>query len=117
MKDTMEEYDILQCIDRALDAFGSSVKNSIFWRMSTLHNSTTSEVISDPTAFANVVHEVSNGSAHEIEASIINEMRKAFDLPASKTRNLVVALSAAKEQLTGTSFASMSGPSAMNSKS
>ncbi|MDG6994305.1 MAG: hypothetical protein JRN52_00160 [Nitrososphaerota archaeon] len=98
----MEEYDILRCIDRALDAFGSSVKNAIFWRMSTLHNSASSEVISDPAVFVGVVEEICNGSSFQVEASIIKEIRQVFDLPVEKTRSLATALNAAKQQLSGT---------------
>lgn len=72
----MEEYDLLQCIDKALDGYGSSVKNAIFWRMAILHNSTRNEVISDPTILARVIEETFGSSTKGIEMSIISEINK-----------------------------------------
>lgn len=99
VKREMEEYDLVQCIDRALDRFGSCVKNSVFWRLLILHNSETSEVISDPVVFSVVIKEISPDNAAEIEMSIINEIGKTFDLSAEETRSLVTAINAAKERM------------------
>ncbi|MHB1868839.1 MAG: hypothetical protein ACYCPP_07830 [Nitrososphaerales archaeon] len=98
----MEEYDLIKCIDKALDQFGSSVKNAIFWRMSLLHKSNTSEVVSDPTILSGVIEEIFSDSAPEIEKSIVREIRKVFDLAVEETSSLVVAVNAAKQQVIGT---------------
>ena len=95
----MEEYDLLQCIDKALDSYGSSVKNAIFWRMTILHNSSRSEVISDPAVLAQVIEETFGGSARGIEASIINEIDRKFNLSSNGVRSLVNAISEAKSQV------------------
>ena len=98
----MEEYDLIRCIDKALDQFGSSVKNAIFWRMSILHKSNTSEVISDPAVLTGVIEEMFSDSAPEIEKSIIDEIRKVFDLSFEETSSLAVAVSAARQQVIAT---------------
>ena len=95
----MEEYDLLQCIDKALDGFGSSAKNAIFWRMTMLHNSSRSEVISDPRIFANVIEETFGGGALGIEMAIIDELNKKFSLSAKGARSLVDAINEAKKQV------------------
>lgn len=95
----MEEYDLLQCIDKALDSFGSSVKNAIFWRMTILHNSSRNEVISDPCIFANVIEETFGTSAKGIEIAIIKELSKKFGLSAKGNRSLVDAINDAKSQV------------------
>ena len=98
----MEEYDLIRCIDKALDQFGSSVKNAIFWRMSILHKSNTSEVISDPAVLTGVIEEMFSDSATEIEKSIIDEIIKVFDLSFEETSSLAVAVSAARQQVIAT---------------
>ena len=95
----MEEYDLLQCIDKALDGYGSSVKNAIFWRMTMFHKSSRNEVISDPVIFSRVINEAFGSSAKGIEASIISEINKTFDLSARGVRSLVNAITEAKRQV------------------
>ena len=95
----MEEYDLLQCIDRALDSFGSSVKNAIFWRMTILHNSSRSEVISDPRILASVIEESFGSSATGIGMAIISEIGKRFSISSKGTRSLVDAITDAKRQI------------------
>ncbi len=95
----MEEYDLLQCIDKALDSYGSSVKNAIFWRMTILHNSSRSEVISDPAVLAQVIEETFGSSARGIEASIISEIDRKFNLSSNGVRSLANAISEAKSQV------------------
>lgn len=98
----MEEYDLLQCIDKALDGFGSSVKNAIFWRMTMLHNSGRSEVISDPATFARVIEETFGSSGKGIEIAIISELDKKFNLSARGVRSIVDAITEAKGQIIST---------------
>lgn len=95
----MEEYDLLQCIDKALDGFGSSAKNAIFWRMTIVHNSSRSEVISDPRRFVQVIREAFGAGALSIETSIIHEIKKKFMISERGSRDLVNAISEAKNQV------------------
>ena len=95
----MEEYDLLQCIDKGLDGFGSSVKNAIFWRLTILHNSSRSEVISDPKVLVQVIRETFGSSASAIETSITDEIGKKFQLSTKGTRSLVEAIGEAKNQV------------------
>ena len=96
---TVEEYDLLQCIDKALDAFGSSVKNAIFLRLTMQHNSSRNEVISDPSILARVIEESFGNSATGIERSIIKELRKKFAITSKGVRSLVEAINDAKAQI------------------
>ena len=95
----LEEYDLLQCIDKALDAFGSSVKNAVFWRMTILHNSSRSEVISDPRILVEVIRETFGSGSTAIETSIIQEIRKKFELSSKGTGSLADAITEAKGQV------------------
>ena len=95
----MEEYDLLQCIDKALDSFGSSVKNAIFLRLTMQHNSSRNEVISDPSILARVIEESFGNSATGIERSIIRELRKKFAITSKGVRSLIEAINDAKAQI------------------
>lgn len=108
----MEEYDLIECIDRGLDRFGSSVKNSIFLKLSFIHNSDSSEIIQDPFVFKSVIEEIFGQGAGEIETSIICEIKKAFQLAADETKNMVSAIIAAKKHVicTFSSIASLNRP-------
>ncbi len=95
----MEEYDLLQCIDKALDSFGSSVKSAIFLRLTMSHNSSRSEVISDPNILACVIAEAFGSGAKGIEMAIIGELRKRFAVSTRGMYSLVEAINDAKKQI------------------
>jgi hypothetical protein len=95
----LEECDLLGCIDRGLEPFGSHVKQTIYWKMMILHGSQRQGVIAHPGTFAKVIEEIMGGSAVGIEKSIIREIRKVFDLSVPKTETLVTAIDAARERI------------------
>ncbi len=97
----MEEYDLLQCIEKGLEPFGSHVKQSIFWKMSILHNYSRGEVIDNPELLASVIRETLGDSSPAVEESITNEIVRKFDLTPKEKVSMAQAISAAKRQLVG----------------
>src|ERR1700680_3072898 len=95
----MEEYDLLQCIDKGLDQFGTNVKQSIYWKMSILHNYTRNEIIENPDLFLKVIRETLSDSAISVEESIARQIRMKFDLPNENAQNLKEAIVSAKRQI------------------
>ncbi len=95
----MEEYDLLQCVDKGLDPFGTNVKQSIYWKMSILHNYPRNEVIENPDLFLAVIRETLSDSAISVEESITRQVRIAFDLPAENARTLKEAITNARRQI------------------
>jgi len=95
----MEEYDLLQCIDKGLEPFGSNVKQSIFWKMSILHNYSRTEVIENPELLANVIRETLNDSSEAVEESIAREIRQKFSIPYEESQSMVDAIGNAKRQI------------------
>jgi hypothetical protein len=95
----MEEYDLLQCIEKGLEPFGSHVKQSIFWKMSILHNYSRNEVIDNPNLLASVIRETLGDSFLAVEESIANEIARKFDLAAKTQLSMSEAISEAKRQL------------------
>ena len=74
----MEEYDLLQCIDKGLEPFGSNVKQSIFWKMCILHNYSRVEVLDNPELLVNVIRETLGDSSAAVEESVANEITRKF---------------------------------------
>jgi len=97
----MEEYDLLQCIDKGLEPFGSHVKQSIFWKMSILHNYSRQEVIDNPELLVSVIRETLGDSSSAVEESVVNEITRKFDLSRREQLTMIEAISEAKRQLVG----------------
>jgi len=95
----MEEYDLLQCIDKGLEPFGSHVKQSIYWKMSILHNYSRTEVIENPELFANVIRDTLSDSSVAVEESITREIRQKFGIPYEESQSIVDAIGNAKRQI------------------
>jgi hypothetical protein len=95
----MEEYDLLQCIDRGIEPFGSNLKHSIFWKMSILHNYSKQEVIQNPTILISVIRETLGDSSAAVEKSIVREIRNTFNLEREDSRDLAGAIEGAKRQI------------------
>jgi len=94
----MEEYDLLQCIDKGLEPFGSNVKQSIFWKMSILHNYSRTEVIENPELLTDVIRETLSDSSIAVEESITNEIRQKFTIPYKESESLVDVIRSARDR-------------------
>jgi len=95
----LEEYDLLECIDKGLEPFGSNVKQTIYWNMTILHGSQRAGLIGDPSVFAKVLEEIFGASAVGIEKSIIREIRKVFKLSVEDRETLKSAIVSATDQV------------------
>jgi hypothetical protein len=95
----LEECDLLGCIDRGLEPFGSHVKQTIYWKMMILHCSHREGIINDPSIFVKVLQEIFGASAIGIEKSIVRELRKVFALSVEDRETLTSAIVAARDQV------------------
>jgi hypothetical protein len=100
VKNTLEEYDLLQCIDRGLEAFGSHVKQTIYWRVSVRHGSLHNGIVADPKVFVTTLREIFGDSSIGIEDAIIRELEETFSLREHDCIDLALALDAACKQVT-----------------
>jgi hypothetical protein len=97
----MEEFDLLQCIDKGLEPFGLNVKQSIYWKMSILHNFSREEMIENPQLLVDIIKETLGDSAVEVEKSIIREIRTSFGISPEESESLIGAVGGAKKQIIG----------------
>jgi hypothetical protein len=95
----MEEYDLLQCIEKGLEQFGTHVKQSIYWKMSILHNYSRTELVENPEILASVIRETLSDSSAAVEESITREIRMKFNLPYDEAQTMEDAISRAKSMI------------------
>lgn len=98
----MEEYDILQSVDRGLDPFGSHLKQTLYWKISILHGSLNSAIIARPTIFVELLKQLLGDSSIGVEKRILKELRRDFELAPEESTDLLSALEAAKNLITPT---------------
>jgi hypothetical protein len=103
LNQNMEDYDLLKCVDKALDKFGTSVKQTIYWKITILHGSLQNAIVENPSIFIGVLHDIFRDSSIGVERSIIEEIRSAFTFVEGEVvETLGDALKLAKEQITPT---------------
>jgi hypothetical protein len=100
VENTLEEYDLLQCIDRGLEAFGSHVKQTIYWRISMRHGSLHNGIAADPKVFVTTLREMFGDSSIGVEDAIIRQLEETFILKDHDCIDLTLALEAACKQVT-----------------
>jgi len=76
----METYDLLQCIDRVLDEFGSSAKQAVFLNLALRKGIPYESIVNDPTALTSTLQEVFDGSSMVVKRAIAREIMAVFDL-------------------------------------
>ena len=73
-RSTIEDFDLLQCIDRGLEKFGRSVKQSIYWKISILYGSPEEAILSKPETFLRVIRTTFRDSSAGIEKHLFDEI-------------------------------------------
>ena len=74
-------YDLLQCVDRALDKFGSNTKQATYWTLMTKEGISSDRIVSNPEALSRILAEIFGTEGSKIvEKTIVKEIKKVFDL-------------------------------------
>jgi hypothetical protein len=76
----MEMYDLLQCLDRGLDAFGTNMKQAVYWSLMSKEGISSDRILSNPEAFVRALKEIFGNGYPLAERSIVKEMKKTFEL-------------------------------------
>ncbi len=97
----MDEYEIVNCIDRALTVFGENVKHQIYWQvtqdMSQLGH--TKGILKDPEIFVAALKETFGVGMWAIERQIVREIRTSFELEPEEGDNLTSVMGKARKKL------------------
>jgi hypothetical protein len=101
----MEMYDLLQCVDRALDKFGSNSKQATYWALMTKEGVSSDTIVSSPEALSRILAEIFGEEGSKIvEKTIIEEIKQVFSLEdPSSHYSLDSALEVARREMTGIS--------------
>jgi hypothetical protein len=97
VKTNMEEYDVIQCVDRGLDQGGSQLKQGLYWKIAAFHSSLRACILENPESFVQIVREQFGERSRAIEEAILSELRSVFDL--GKVRDIVAALRYVRDQV------------------
>jgi hypothetical protein len=76
----MESYDLLKCIERVLDDFGSNARQSVYLNLVLRKGVPYESVLENPTIFTTVLREVFDESSVVVERAIVNEISHTFGL-------------------------------------
>ena len=101
----MEMYDLLQCIERALDKFGSNAKQATYWALMTKEGVSWENILTNPEPLKRVLSEIFGAEGSSlVERQIVEEIKKEFSLEnAASTYSISNAFEIARENMTGMS--------------
>jgi len=78
----METYDLLQCIDRVLDEFGSSAKQAVYLNLALRKGIPHEAMLENPEAFASTLQEVFDESSNVVKRAISREIKSTLGIDA-----------------------------------
>src|ERR1700674_1926306 len=101
----MEMYDLLQCIERALDKFGSNGKKATYWALMTKEGVSWENILTNPDPLMRVLTEIFGvEGSNLVQRQMVKEIKKDFSLEnAASTYTLSDALEIARTSMTGIS--------------
>jgi hypothetical protein len=101
----MEMYDLLQCIERALDKFGSNAKQATYWALMTKEGVSWENILTNPDPLMRVLSEIFGAEGSSlVERQIVKEIKRDFSLQnAASTYTISDALEIARKSMTGIS--------------
>jgi hypothetical protein len=73
-------YDLLQCVDRGLDTFGTNMKQAVYWSLMSKEAISSDRILSNPEAFVRALKEIFGTGYPLAERSIIREIKRTFEL-------------------------------------
>jgi len=83
----MESYDLLQCIDKVLDEFGSSAKQAVYLNLSLRKGIPHESMLDNPAELTTTLQEVFDDSSNVVMIAIVKEIKSTFgvDVKADPT--------------------------------
>ena len=91
----------LHYLGGALDAYGSQVKNVVFWKFEEMHQARRLEIYLHPEKFVETLRYIFGTGAGMVEKAIIREMKRCIDSREIDSSNLVTALRQVRREISG----------------
>ena len=106
----METNDLIQCIDKGLDEYGSNAKQAVYLVLSSRKGVAYEEVTGNPEALEQSLQEVFDDSSEIVKRTIAREIKKVFGLKdLSNPNDLGEVLNAAIKCISGVTITEFSG--------
>ncbi len=96
----MEIYDLLQCVDRGLDSFGSNMRQAVYWRLMSDEALPSDKILENPEAFVRVLKAIFGSGYPLAERSIVREIKKTFHLNLPPQCNISDTFELASKEIT-----------------
>ena len=89
----------LQYLDNALDVYGSSVKQVVYWKFEKTHHLSKKDVYAHPEKFVETIRTIFGTGMSSIEKDMIRKLELCSGMSHLDSNNLVVALRQLKSTL------------------
>lgn len=98
MRESLDDYELMECIDEGLDLFGSNLRYLVYWRMTILSNLPRGGILANPEAFVKGLESIYGSAARQIEAAIVNKIIERSGIETHQPVNLSEAIHCVKRQ-------------------
>ncbi len=97
----VEESDkqLLDCIDKAFDTLGESVKQVVFWNFERMFKLKRAEIPDQPERFVEAIRSMFGPGASIIERNILREISNSLQLTNFETRELAIVITKARNHI------------------
>lgn len=82
---SLDDFEIMECIDEGLNLFGSNIRYTIYWRMTILNNIPREGILVNPEAFVRGIESIFGAGASRIEAAIVDKIKRRFNIQTFET--------------------------------
>jgi hypothetical protein len=101
---TLDEMDLIECIDEGLGVLGRDDQRKVYWRMLLIgkmkENGTSDKgILRDPDGFLKSIEGTFGIGAWAIERSITQEIKKRFELDPMQSTGLVLTIRSAMHKI------------------
>ena len=76
------DWEILECIDSALDLLGEKTKFNIYWRLLIVENIDKKSIVYNPQIFLSVLEKTFGLGAYSLEREIVAKIKARFGMSA-----------------------------------
>ncbi len=95
---SLNDYDLMECIDEGLGKFGPGIKYAIMWRMIVLGDSPKEGILANPQAFVTALHSIFGRSAEMVEREVVGRIKARADKDYATIESLVELVQALRKQ-------------------
>jgi hypothetical protein len=94
----LNDYDLMECIEKGLGKFGPGIKYAVMWRMVVLGDSPKEGILVNPQAFVSALQSAFGHSAKIIEQEVVDQIKARADPEYSEMENLTDLINALRKQ-------------------